>query len=154
MQGLWPAFPLIEMRVTYIQPVFDRRVQHGEVCEEDTQVGHGALGIGLCKKQKEKVFHLFPRGYYSHGEKSPHREGFQSSRLQLFFKRWLMIQHITHATAPLFHFAVARWSIPLQSSIKPLKHPRLALMFCRITFSSALCLKSIIKLKLIVTESF
>lgn len=101
------------MRVTYIQPVFDRRVQHGEVCEEDTQVGHGALGIGLCKKKRKKVFHLFPRGYYSHGEKSPHREGFQSSRLQLFFKRWLVIQHITHATAPLFHVAVARRSIPV-----------------------------------------
>lgn len=65
------------------------------------------------KKKRKKVFHLFPRGYYSHGEKSPHREGFQSSRLQLFFKRWLVIQHITHATAPLFHVAVARRSIPV-----------------------------------------
>lgn len=32
---------------TYIQPVFDCRVQHGEVCEEDPQVGHRALGAGL-----------------------------------------------------------------------------------------------------------
>lgn len=38
------------MKSTYIQPVFDCRVQHGEVCEEDTQVGHGALGVGLCEK--------------------------------------------------------------------------------------------------------
>lgn len=38
------------MKSTYIQPVFDCRVQHGEVCEEDTQVGHGALHVGLCEK--------------------------------------------------------------------------------------------------------
>lgn len=59
--GLWPASPLIEMRGTHIQPVFDRRVQHGEVCEEDAQVGHSALGVGLCEKKREKkrVFHPF-----------------------------------------------------------------------------------------------
>lgn len=52
IQGLGEAFPLMEMRVTYIQPVFDCRVQHGQVCEEDTQVGHSALGTGLCRKKK------------------------------------------------------------------------------------------------------
>lgn len=36
---------------THIQPVFDCRVQHGEVCEEDPQVGHRALGARLCGKK-------------------------------------------------------------------------------------------------------
>lgn len=82
------------MRVTYIQPVFDRRVQHGEVGEEDTQVGHGALGVGLCNRKKKKVFHPFPPEVSIH---SPHSEGFQSSRLQLFFKRWRWLGiHHTH----------------------------------------------------------
>lgn len=41
-------------RATYIQPVFDCRVQHGEVCEEDSQVRHRALGAGLYKKKRKK----------------------------------------------------------------------------------------------------
>lgn len=36
-----------EIRLSYIQPVFDRCVQHGKVCKEDAQVGHSASGTGL-----------------------------------------------------------------------------------------------------------
>lgn len=35
---------------THLQSVFDGRVQHGEVCEEDPQVGYCALGTGLCER--------------------------------------------------------------------------------------------------------
>lgn len=37
-------FLLIHVTWTHIQPVFDGRVQHGEVCEEDAEVWHGAPG--------------------------------------------------------------------------------------------------------------
>lgn len=146
------------MRVTYIQPVFDRRVQHGEVGEEDTQVGHGALGVGLCNRKKKKVFHPFPPEVSIH---SPHSEGFQSSRLQLFFKRWrwLGIHHThTHTRQTLCSNSPLRAGrSPLQPSIKPAETPPawqkwhpcrcLNAAFCgRTVLSSAFILKSIIKL--------
>lgn len=69
-------------RATYIQPVFDRRVQHGEVCEEDSQVGHCALGAGLYKKTDQKkniertikVSYVPQSFFYSHDGKEPHTE--------------------------------------------------------------------------------
>lgn len=127
-RGWRPAFPLIEMIGTYIQPVFDRRVQHGEVCEEDTQVGHSALGVGLCKRRRKKKRKCFirPPEVSIHIVKSPHSEGFQSGRLQLFFKRWLRIQHITHTTALCSTSLLHAGRSPLQPSFKPLKHPPLS----------------------------
>ena len=64
-QGMWRTLPLTELILTYIQPVFDGSVQHGEVCEEDSQIGHGALSAGLCVRGKKNVFQQFPKHFYS-----------------------------------------------------------------------------------------
>lgn len=39
---------------THIQAVFDGRVQHGEVGQEDSQVWHGALSVGLRHQEEKK----------------------------------------------------------------------------------------------------
>lgn len=89
---------------TYIQPVFDCRVQHGEVCEEDPQVGHRALGAGLYG-EKENTQNLqkrvkVPSGFsffYCSQNGKFHKKGrLQSGCLQPTFKRALM----TRATQP------------------------------------------------------
>lgn len=67
------------MTVTYIQPVFDCCVQHGEVCEEDTQVGHSALSIRLCKIKK--ICCYIHRGLYPHQSKRTHTQSWISEQL-------------------------------------------------------------------------
>lgn len=94
--------------MTYIKPVFDCRVQHGEVCEEDPQVGHRALGAGLYGRKEnthnlqkkgqslQRFFPFFSFSLFTKWKKTHKKGRLQSGRLQLVFKRALMIQHILH----------------------------------------------------------
>lgn len=149
------------MRVTYIQPVFDRRVQHGEVGEEDTQVGHGALGVGLCNRKKIKIVSSVPpRGFYS----QPTQRGISEQPPAAIFQTVAMARDSSHTHTHAHtrqtlcsNSPLRAGRSPLQPSIKPAETPPawqkwhpcrcLNAAFCgRTVLSSAFILKSIIKL--------
>lgn len=107
--------PLIEMRYTHIQLVFDRCVQHSEVCEEDAEVGHGALGVGLCKKKQKKACFISPPGdFYSHCKRAHTARDFREAACSYFSNdgSGFSTSHTHRDDSSLFHFAATCWSIP------------------------------------------